>query len=78
YYSLRIGGLTIAGVLFILGILIVLSPPRAWPCPAPPLPCAQAGARAPRCASSGRNLSPLPQSPPTGRRCRCKFNQQQR
>ncbi|XP_019480476.1 PREDICTED: phospholemman [Hipposideros armiger] len=37
YQSLRIGGLTIAGVLFILGILIILS-----------------------------------------RKCRCKFNQQQR
>ncbi|XP_045041580.1 phospholemman isoform X1 [Desmodus rotundus] len=37
YHSLRIGGLIIAGVLFILGILIILS-----------------------------------------RRCRCKFNQQQR
>ncbi|XP_028921182.1 phospholemman [Ornithorhynchus anatinus] len=37
YQSLRIGGLVIAGILFILGILIILS-----------------------------------------RRCRCKFNQQQR
>lgn len=37
YQSLRIGGLTIAGILFILGILIILS-----------------------------------------KRCRCKFNQQQR
>uniref|UniRef100_A0A8C2W3U3 FXYD domain-containing ion transport regulator n=1 Tax=Chinchilla lanigera TaxID=34839 RepID=A0A8C2W3U3_CHILA len=37
YKSLRIGGLTIAGILFILGILIILS-----------------------------------------KRCRCKFNQQQR
>ncbi|XP_049642646.1 phospholemman isoform X2 [Suncus etruscus] len=37
YQSLRIGGLTIAGILFILGIFIILS-----------------------------------------RRCRCKFNQQQR
>ncbi|XP_004715840.1 phospholemman [Echinops telfairi] len=37
YQSLRIGGLTIAGILFVLGILIILS-----------------------------------------RRCRCKFNQQQR
>ncbi|XP_008826216.1 phospholemman isoform X2 [Nannospalax galili] len=37
YHSLRIGGLTIAGILFILGILIILS-----------------------------------------KRCRCKFNQQQR
>nr|XP_045010727.1 phospholemman isoform X1 [Jaculus jaculus]XP_045010728.1 phospholemman isoform X1 [Jaculus jaculus]XP_045010729.1 phospholemman isoform X1 [Jaculus jaculus]XP_045010730.1 phospholemman isoform X1 [Jaculus jaculus] len=37
YQSLRIGGLTIAGILFVLGILIILS-----------------------------------------KRCRCKFNQQQR
>ncbi|XP_028733649.2 phospholemman isoform X1 [Peromyscus leucopus] len=37
YHTLRIGGLTIAGILFILGILIILS-----------------------------------------KRCRCKFNQQQR
>uniref|UniRef100_A0A5S8I3R2 FXYD domain-containing ion transport regulator n=1 Tax=Oryctolagus cuniculus TaxID=9986 RepID=A0A5S8I3R2_RABIT len=36
YQSLRIGGLIIAGILFILGILIILSesPPGRAPCPA--------------------------------------------
>ncbi|KAL1769292.1 FXYD domain-containing ion transport regulator 7 [Sigmodon hispidus] len=38
YHTLRIGGLTIAGILFILGILIILTtPPHPTLPPAPPL-----------------------------------------
>ncbi|XP_033081595.1 phospholemman isoform X1 [Trachypithecus francoisi] len=68
YQSLRIGGLIIAGILFILGILIVLIPPLArarW--------SYSAAWRPP-----GGSLSLSCFSMPTGRRCRCKFNQQQR
>ncbi|PNI95619.1 FXYD1 isoform 10, partial [Pan troglodytes] len=68
YQSLQIGGLVIAGILFILGILIVLTPPLArasW--------SYSAAWRPP-----GGSLSFSYLSMPTGRRCRCKFNQQQR
>ncbi|EPQ05367.1 Phospholemman [Myotis brandtii] len=129
YQSLRIGGLVIAGVLFILGILIVFSeyphclqpvpapphpafnpalfPPSARPVPAPPRHCpilphphpiltppactpALGPAPAPPSlapleperpsvpASSGLSALSSSRSLPTGRKCRCKFNQQQR
>nr|XP_021532272.1 phospholemman isoform X2 [Aotus nancymaae]XP_021532273.1 phospholemman isoform X2 [Aotus nancymaae] len=68
YRSLRIGGLIIAGILFILGILIVLTPPLAKP--------SWSNSAAWRPPEGSLSLSYL--STPTGRKCRCKFNQQQR
>ncbi|PNJ11033.1 FXYD1 isoform 6 [Pongo abelii] len=74
YQSLQIGGLVIAGILFILGILIVLTPPRP---PSPPPARASWSDSAAWCPPGG-SLSLSYLSTPTGRRCRCKFNQQQR